>query len=93
MRTVSMFVLFKKQMSLYYEAASFIEPSAPQTNSLKSRIYNAKNLKSTPAQIFALVSEASKWSLILKEVVEKSQLLLHELKVSQIIFKICNNTD
>ncbi|MCJ1437474.1 hypothetical protein MMC27_006861 [Xylographa pallens] len=69
-------------MSLYYEAVSFIEPSALQTYSLKSRIYNAKNLKSTPAQIFALVSEASKWSPILKEVVEKSQLLLHERKLS-----------
>ena len=68
-------------MSLYYEAVSFIESSTPQANSLKSRIYNAKNLKSTPAQIFALVSEASKWSPILKEVVEKSQLLLHERKV------------
>ncbi|MCJ1284876.1 hypothetical protein MMC26_004213 [Xylographa opegraphella] len=69
-------------MSLYYEAAGFIEPLAPQASSLKSRVYNAKNLKSTPAQVFALVSEASKWSPILKEVVEKSQLLLHERKLS-----------
>ncbi|MCJ1379503.1 hypothetical protein MMC17_002604 [Xylographa soralifera] len=69
-------------MSLYYEAVSFIEPSPSQENSLKSRIYNAKDLKSTSAQLFALVSEASKWSPILKEVVEKSQLLLHERKLS-----------
>ncbi|MCJ1396117.1 hypothetical protein MMC18_009006 [Xylographa bjoerkii] len=67
-------------MALYYEAVSFIAPS--EAISLKSRIYNAKNLKSTPAQLFALVSEASKWSPILKEVVEKSQLLLHERKLS-----------
>ncbi|MCJ1402138.1 hypothetical protein MMC11_005357 [Xylographa trunciseda] len=69
-------------MSLYYEAVSFIAPSDTQESSLKSRIYNAKNLKSKPAQLFALVSEASKWSSILKEVVENSQLLLLERKLS-----------
>jgi putative methyltransferase len=70
-------------MSLYYEAATFIADSNAASTSLKSRVYNSKSLKSTPAQVFALVSEASKWSPILKEVVEKSQLLVHERKVLQ----------
>ncbi|KAL9119488.1 MAG: hypothetical protein Q9187_003959 [Circinaria calcarea] len=69
-------------MSLYYEAAQFISASDQQLGSLKSSIYGAKGLKSTPAQLFALVSEASKWSSVVKEVVEKSQLLVHERKLS-----------
>ena len=50
--------------------------------SLKARIFNAKNLKSTPSQVFALVTEASKWSGVLKEVIEKAQILKYEHKVS-----------
>lgn len=68
-------------MSLYYEAEQFISAADQQSGSLKSKIYSAKGLKSTAAQLFALVSEASKWSSIVKEVVEKSQLLVHERKV------------
>lgn len=51
--------------------------------SLKARIFNAKNLKSTPSQVFALVTEASKWSGVLKEVIEKAQILKYEHKVSR----------
>jgi putative methyltransferase len=68
-------------MSLYYEAAAYLSPSDEQGASLKSRVYSAKGLKSKPSQLYALVTEASKWSSILKEVVEKSQLLSHERKV------------
>ena len=67
-------------MSLYYEAEAFLSPSNDQTTSLKSRIYSSKNVKSTPSQLYALLTEASKWSSVLKEVVEKSQLLNHERK-------------
>ena len=49
--------------------------------SLKSRIYDKKDLKSNPAQLFALVTEASKWSGVLKEVVERSGVLRDERKV------------
>ena len=49
--------------------------------SLKSRIYDKKDLKSNPAQLFALVTEASKWSGVLKEVVERSGVLKDERKV------------
>ena len=69
-------------MSLYYEAATFITGSNDLSDSLKSRVYNAKGLKIQPAQLFALLSETSKWSLILKEVVEHSQLLEYERKAS-----------
>lgn len=64
-------------MSLYYESVPFLGHT-----SLKSQVFSSKSLKSTPKQIFALVSEASKWSFILKEVIEKSQLLAAERKVS-----------
>lgn len=49
--------------------------------SLKSRIYDKKDLKSNPVQLFALVTEASKWSGVLKEVVERSGVLKDERKV------------
>lgn len=68
-------------MSLYYDAAALLIPSADQAGSLKSRVFNSKDLKSPSKQVYALVSEASKWSSVLSEVVEKSQLLRLERKV------------
>jgi putative methyltransferase len=68
-------------MSLYYEAASALANTSNAGGSLKSRIYNNKELKSTPSQLFALISEASKWSLVLKGVVEKCGVLTAERKV------------
>lgn len=63
-------------MSLYYESTAFLHQ-----DSLKSRVFSGQ-LKSKPKQVYALVSEASKWSHILKEVIEKSQILTLERKVS-----------
>ena len=68
-------------MSLYYEAASVLANTSKAGGSLKSRIYNNKELKTTPAQLFALISEASKWSLVLKRVIETCGLLGAERKV------------
>jgi len=68
-------------MSLYYEAVAFISTDAQQ-GSLKSRVFAAKDLKSKPKQIFALVSETTKWSPILKEIIEKSSILQHERKLT-----------
>ncbi len=68
-------------MALYYEAASLLSSASEDGGSLKSRIYNSKTLKSNPAHLFALVSEASKWSTVLKEVIEKSGVLPLERKV------------
>ena len=73
---------FSENMSLYYDAAPLLLPNPDQAaGSLKSRIFNSKGHKSPPKQIFALVSEASKWSPVLSEVIEKSQLLQLERKV------------
>ena len=69
-------------MSLYYDAAPLLLPDSNQAGSLKSRIFNSKGHKSSPKQIFALVSEASKWSPVLSEVIDRSQLLQLERKVS-----------
>ena len=66
-------------MSLYYETAPLLSPG--QTGSIKSRVFSAKSLKAPPTQVFALVTEASKWSEILTEVIEKSALLQYERKV------------
>ena len=68
-------------MSLYYEAEKFLLNSDHATGSLKSRVFSAMNLKSKPTQVYALVTEGSRWSPVLKEVVEKSQLLSFEKKV------------
>lgn len=68
-------------MSLYYDAAPLLLPNSDQAGSLKSRVFNSKGHKSPPKQIFALVTEASKWSPVLSEVIEKSRLLQFERKV------------
>ncbi|KAF2816550.1 S-adenosyl-L-methionine-dependent methyltransferase [Mytilinidion resinicola] len=72
-------------MSLYYEAASILTNADSTGGSLKSRIFNKKDLKSKPAQVFALVTEASKWSGVLKDVVEKSGLLKEERKLTPVL--------
>ena len=69
-------------MSLYYDAAPLLVASSDQTGSLKSRVFGCKTLKSSPKQVFALVREVSKWSAVLSEVIEKSQILQKEKKVS-----------
>ena len=68
-------------MSLYYEAAAIINNEEKVGGSLKSRIYGKQDLKSKPAQVFALIVEAAKWSGVLKGVVERSGLLGEERKV------------
>ena len=73
-------------MSLYYEAASLLANPEKAGGSLKSRIYKQKGLKSSPAQLYALITEASKWSKVLKDVIEKCGLLAEEKKVSAIFF-------
>jgi putative methyltransferase len=71
-------------MSLYYEAADILSNAEKAGGSLKSRIYGKKGLKSSPANVYALVSEATKWSAVLKDVVEKSGLLKEEKKVQKL---------
>lgn len=68
-------------MSLYYETATILENPDKIGGSFKARIFKKKDLKSKPGQIYALVAEASKWSRILKDVIEKCQVLKEERKV------------
>ncbi|KAJ9638241.1 hypothetical protein H2199_006928 [Coniosporium tulheliwenetii] len=65
-------------MSLYYEAAAILANTDNIGGSLKSRIYGKKNIKCSPAHLYALISETTKWSAVLKEVVEKSGILREE---------------
>lgn len=71
-------------MSLYYEAAKFIaDAQASQTRLLGSQIYGSDELKSKPAHIVALISEAGKWSPVISSVVEAAEILKLQHKVSE----------
>lgn len=69
-------------MSLYHEAAEFLQSSPSKGGSLKARVFRRRDLKSPPNQLYALVLETCKWSGVLKEVVERAEILKHECKVS-----------
>lgn len=68
-------------MSLYYEAAAILANEDKIGGSLKSRIFKKKDLKSSPGQLFAIIAESSKWSPVLKDVIERTGLLVEERKV------------
>ncbi|KAF2736330.1 NOL1/NOP2/Sun domain family [Polyplosphaeria fusca] len=72
-------------MSLYYEAAALLANPDKTGGSLKSRVYKKKDLKSSPAQLFALLTESAKWSVVLKGVVERSGLLAAERKLTPVL--------
>lgn len=69
-------------MSLYHETAEIVSMPPSAGGSLKSRIFGRKGLKSPPGQVYALALETCKWSPVLKEVVENSELLKEERKVA-----------
>ncbi len=69
-------------MSLYYEAAEVLSETTNSGGSLKSRIFSRKNLKSQPAQIYALIIETCKSSPVLKEIIENAGILRLERKVN-----------
>ncbi|KAL4900903.1 hypothetical protein BDW74DRAFT_170474 [Aspergillus multicolor] len=68
-------------MSLYYDAVSILTVPSSTGGSFKSRLYNNRNLKATPAQIYALIIEASKWDILLKEVIDQAGILKLEPRV------------
>ena len=70
-------------MSLYFDAVSVLSTPSSTGGSFKSRIYSARNLRASPAQIYALIVEASKWDRVLVEVIEHADLLTQERKVRQ----------
>ncbi|KAF2161247.1 hypothetical protein M409DRAFT_69866 [Zasmidium cellare ATCC 36951] len=62
-------------MSLYHEAADILERAQKNGGSLKSIVFGKKTWKTDGKTLFALTSEAAKWSEILSEVVERSGVL------------------
>lgn len=68
-------------MSLYHEAAAILDTVNKGKTSLKAEIFGKKTWKTDGKVLFALTSEAAKWSSILAEVVEKSGLLKIEKQV------------
>ncbi|TVY15680.1 25S rRNA (cytosine-C(5))-methyltransferase rcm1 [Lachnellula arida] len=72
-------------MSLYHETAEFLTAPTNIGGSLKSRIFSKKDLKSQPAQIYALAIESCKWSSVLKEVIEKADILRLERKLTPVL--------
>ena len=77
-------------MALYNEAALILTTTSDSGGSLKSRIYKSTDLKSNPSHLFALISESSKWSPVLKEVIENSGLLPLERKV-RVLGLVCSS--
>ncbi|KAH8782898.1 NOL1/NOP2/sun family protein [Diaporthe sp. PMI_573] len=71
-------------MSLYHEAASVLQQDSSGGN-LRSRVFNKKDLKSPPNQVYALALETCKWSAVLAEVIDHSQILKHEKKLTPIL--------
>ena len=68
-------------MSLYTDAVSLLTNPPSTGGSFKSRIYNQRNNRSSPAQIYALIVESAKWDTLLKEVIERAETLKYEPKV------------
>ncbi|KAI0532127.1 S-adenosyl-L-methionine-dependent methyltransferase, partial [Xylaria digitata] len=74
-------------MSLYHETADILSAPSSTGGNLKTRLFGKKNkhFKSPPPQIYALASEACKWSAVLKEVIDSSELLCHERKLTPLL--------
>ncbi|KAI0156654.1 S-adenosyl-L-methionine-dependent methyltransferase [Hypoxylon sp. FL1284] len=70
-------------MSLYHETADVL--SAPAGGNLKTRIFTNKDLKSPQQQVYALALETCKWSPVLKGVIDNSDILRHERKLSPML--------
>lgn len=68
-------------MSLYHEAAEILSVPGLYGGNMKSRVFGRKGLKSNASQLYALALETCKWSSVLKEVIENSEILTHERKV------------
>lgn len=68
-------------MSLYHEAAGILDTVNKGRTSLKAEVFGKKGWKSDGKTLFALTSEAAKWSEVLAEVVERSGVLKLERQV------------
>ncbi|KAI1173902.1 S-adenosyl-L-methionine-dependent methyltransferase [Nemania sp. FL0916] len=74
-------------MSLYHETADILSAPLSTGGNLKTRLFGNKNktFKSPPQNIYALASETCKWSAVLKEVIDSSELLRHERKLTPLL--------
>ncbi|KAL3467942.1 S-adenosyl-L-methionine-dependent methyltransferase [Aspergillus heterothallicus] len=72
-------------MSLYYDAVGILTAPSSTGGSFKSRLYNSRTLKASPAQVYALVVEAAKWDILLKEVIEQAGILKVEPKLTPLL--------
>lgn len=70
-------------MSLYHEAASILD--LPPGGNLRSRVFGQKDLKSPPNQVYALALETCKWSSVLSDIIDQSQLLQAEKKLTPLL--------
>lgn len=68
-------------MSLYHEAAEILTTASEQGGSLKTNVFRKKDWKTDRKTLFALSTEAAKWSEVLSEVVERSEVLRVEKQV------------
>lgn len=76
-------------MSLYYDAVSILTAPPSTGGSFKSRLYNSRTLKASPAQVYALIVEAAKWDILLKDVIDQAGILKLEPKVALTPIYIC----
>ncbi|KAL4915888.1 S-adenosyl-L-methionine-dependent methyltransferase [Aspergillus aurantiobrunneus] len=72
-------------MSLYYDAASVLTAPSSTGGSFKSRLYSSRTLKASPAQVYALITEAAKWDILLKEVIDDAGILKLEPKLTPLL--------
>ncbi|KAF3064393.1 25S rRNA (cytosine-C(5))-methyltransferase rcm1 [Daldinia childiae] len=72
-------------MSLYHETADILSATPSTGGNLKTRIFGKKDLKSPQQQVYALALETCKWSPVLKEVIDNSDLLRYERKLSPLL--------
>ncbi|KAF2718740.1 S-adenosyl-L-methionine-dependent methyltransferase [Polychaeton citri CBS 116435] len=69
-------------MALYHEAAEVINTAAQSGESIKATVFSKKSWKSDAKTLVALSIEAGRWSEILSEVIEKSELLKVEKQLT-----------
>ncbi|KAI6884795.1 S-adenosyl-L-methionine-dependent methyltransferase [Hortaea werneckii] len=69
-------------MSLYHEAAGILQAVRKEQASVKSLVFSKKGWKSDPKTLFALSTEAAKWSEVLSEALEKSGILSVEKQLT-----------
>ena len=69
-------------MSLYHEAAQILVTAVKDGGSFKSAVFGKKAWKSDPKTLFALTTEAAKWSSVLSEIIQTANVLQDEKQVS-----------